>query len=145
MPKSQSQEQPPSADSASLLHPIPLAFSVLSTYLKIGKKKKGISEVSAMSAFRMGEVVCKLNSLMVGNTGEWHEPPGSPLRGSCHMLWQLVPSSVSLWGPQVWLVMLSQHGVPPPPQHCDYSFTPHITLVHTQKQTQKSAQRKKSN
>ena len=53
-----------------------------------------------MSAFQMDEFVCKLSSLMVGNAGEWHEPPGSPPRGSCHMLHQLVPSSIPLWGPQ---------------------------------------------
>ena len=30
----------------------------------------------------------------------------------------------------VWPVMIPQHALPPPPQHCDHSFTPHVTLVH---------------
>lgn len=73
--------------------------------------------------------------------GAW-ERNMDPRQPSTHCRLPYAPPACALQcppqGSPVWLVMLLQHGAPPPPpQHCAPSFTSHIVFVHTQKQKNK--------
>ena len=132
------QEQPPSPACPSLLHPISLPSSVLSTYLKIGKKKKKEFQTKVLSQHVEWIKLCASWTAARWGAQEKDVNPQAALPP-----WQLpyvmpacAPVCPTLGSP-VWLGRISQRGAPPLPRHGDHSFTSHITLIHTQKQKQK--------
>lgn len=127
------QEQPPSLACPSLLHPISLPSSVLSTYLKIGTKKKKEFQTKVLSQHVEWIKLCASWTAARWGAQEKDVNPQAALPP-----WQLpyvlpacAPVCPTLGSP-VWLGIISQRGAPPLPRCGD-----HITLTHTRKQNQK--------